>query len=296
MPIAVDFRAKEHEQGAPSLAPPAEQISGGIAYGLPQLLGNRVQMVTGLAVRPSMSDFGGNDPFELGFYGLAPVFQSFEQGSRIHEDSVSDPGLSTRVVVKRSGDYYSRLARQRDFPARSVFKLEEMQERFSLIEAGRKVLDLGCSPGSWSKYCLRLLGPEGQLVGVDLEMTDISQPPGWGYRFLQGDIFSDSIRIALEELGPFDLVLSDMAPRTTGNSLVDAQRSLELADRALEISLGTLNPEGHLVVKVFQGGEEGQLLQRMKTHFRRARGFKPKASRGESRETYFLGFFYAGKS
>jgi 23S rRNA (uridine2552-2'-O)-methyltransferase len=197
--------------------------------------------------------------------------------------------------MKRSADYYSRLAKQKNFPARSVFKLEEMQERFSLLKTGQKVLDLGSAPGSWSKYCLQRLGPKGQLVGVDLEPVSIAQPFGGCYRFLQRDIFSGGILAALGELGPFDVVLSDAAPRTSGSGLVDAQGSLELAERALEIAVDTLNPGGHLVVKVFQGGEEGQLLHRMKSLFRRARAFKPKASRGESRETYFLGLCFGVK-
>lgn len=197
--------------------------------------------------------------------------------------------------MKRSADYYSKLAKQKNFPARSVFKLQEMQERFTLLVAGQKVLELGSAPGSWSKYCLQCLGAKGQLVGVDLEPVGIAQPPGRRYRFLQGDFFSEAILAELEKLGPFDVILSDAAPRTSGSGLIDAQRSLEIAERVLEIAQRALNPGGHLVVKIFQGGEEGQLLQRMKSLFHHARAFKPKASRGESRETYFLGRFFGVK-
>jgi 23S rRNA (uridine2552-2'-O)-methyltransferase len=198
--------------------------------------------------------------------------------------------------MKRNADYYSRLAKQRDFPARSVFKLEEMQERFSLLKPGRKVLDLGSAPGSWSKYCLRLLGPDGRLVGVDLEPVDASLSSDSRYRFVQGDMFSEKILTSLRDLGPFEVILSDAAPRTTGNSIVDAQASLAIAQRVLEIAGTTLKPGGHLVIKVFQGGEEAQLLQRMRCRFRRARAFKPRASRGESREVYFLGLSSSLKS
>jgi 23S rRNA (uridine2552-2'-O)-methyltransferase len=197
--------------------------------------------------------------------------------------------------MKRSADYFSRLAKQKNFPARSVFKLEEMQERFSLLKAGQRVLDIGSAPGSWSKYCLQRLGPRGGLVGVDLEPVDIPPSSGGRYRFLQGDIFSEEILTALVELGPFDVILSDAAPRTSGSGLVDAQRSLEIAGRVVDIAESTLDPGGHLVVKLFQGGEEGTVLNRMKSLFRRARAFKPKASRGESRETYFLGLHFGGQ-
>ncbi len=197
--------------------------------------------------------------------------------------------------MKRSADYYSRLAKQKDFPARSVFKLEEMQERFALLKAGQKVLDIGSAPGSWSKYCLQRLGPRGQLFGVDLEAVSIPQPSEGRYSFLQGDIFSEAVLTAVSEMGPFNVILSDAAPRTSGSGVVDAQRSLEIAERVLEIAERTLEPGGHLVVKVFQGGEEGLLLKRMRALFRRARAFKPKASRNESRETYFLGQLFGVK-
>jgi 23S rRNA (uridine2552-2'-O)-methyltransferase len=252
--------------------------------------------MTGLMMRPTGGDFFGNDPVELDLNRLELVFQSFEQRDRIHFISVSDPELSTSGAMKRSADYYSKLAKQKNFPARSVFKLQEMQERFSLLKAGQKILDLGSAPGSWSKYCLQRLGAKGQLVGVDLEPVEIAQPPGRRYRFLQGDFFSEAILDDLEKLGPFDVILSDAAPRTSGSGLVDAQRSLEIAERVLEIVRRTLRPGGHLVLKIFQGGEEGQLLRRMKSMFRHARAFKPKASRGESRETYFLGQLFGCES
>jgi len=197
--------------------------------------------------------------------------------------------------MKRAADYYSKLARLKEFPARSVFKLEEIQDRFGLLKAGQKVLDLGAAPGSWSQFCLQRLGRKGALVGVDLEPVSFKVPPGPKYRFLQGDIFSSEITSLLRELGPYNLVLSDAAPRTSGSGLVDAQGSLEIARQAVEIAAKTLKPGGALVVKVFQGGEEGQLLRQMKSLFRRVRAFKPEASRNKSRETYFLGLFFEVK-
>jgi 23S rRNA (uridine2552-2'-O)-methyltransferase len=197
--------------------------------------------------------------------------------------------------MKRTEEYYSKLARLKDFPARSVFKLQEIQDRFSLLKTGQKVLDLGSAPGSWSQFCLQRIGSKGSLVGVDLEPVSFKVPPGKRYRFLQGDICSSEIAGTLGELGPYDLVLSDAAPRTTGSDLVDTQGSLEIVQRAIEIATNTLKPGGNLVVKVFQGGEEGQLLRQMRSLFRRARAFKPAASRNKSRETYFLGLYFEVK-
>jgi 23S rRNA (uridine2552-2'-O)-methyltransferase len=197
--------------------------------------------------------------------------------------------------MRRNGDYYSRLARQKDYPARSVFKLQEMQERFAVFKAGQRVLDLGSAPGSWSKYCLERLGPKGLVVGVDLQPPRFQPPSGASYRFLQGDIFSGQTRAALRKLGPFDVILSDAAPSTSGSGLVDAHGSLEIARAVLEIAEELLKPRGNLLVKVFQGGEEGQLLRRMRSLFRRARAFKPQVSRNRSRETYLLGLFFERK-
>jgi 23S rRNA (uridine2552-2'-O)-methyltransferase len=192
-------------------------------------------------------------------------------------------------------EYYSRLARSKGFPARSVFKLQQMQARFRLLRPGSRVLDLGASPGSWSQYCLQQVGAEGVVVGVDLNEPAFEVPRGGRYHFLRGDIFSAETERRLLELGPYDLVLSDAAPLTSGSGLVDARRSLEIASRALQIAVYGLKQGGTLVVKVFQGGEEKQLLSAMGVRFQRARAFKPEASRRESRELYYLGFGCLGK-
>jgi 23S rRNA (uridine2552-2'-O)-methyltransferase len=194
--------------------------------------------------------------------------------------------------MRRQEDHYSRLARQKGFPARSVFKLQEMQERFRLIRPGARILDLGAAPGSWSQFCLRTLAGRGLVVGVDLNEPSLP-PPGPGgaeFRFLRGDLFAAEVEARLAEWGPYDLVLSDAAPHTSGNHLVDSQASLALAGRALELALRLLRPGGGAALKVFQGGEEGELLERLRAGFARARAFKPEASRSESREVYFLGF------
>jgi 23S rRNA (uridine2552-2'-O)-methyltransferase len=190
--------------------------------------------------------------------------------------------------MRRSEDYFSRLAKQKGFPARSVFKLQEMDERFRLIRPGARILDLGASPGSWSRYCLQKLGGRGLVVGVDLNAPSL-QDASAGFRFLQGDLFDEALEGKLSAWGPYDLILSDAAPHTSGTSLVDSQASLKLAERALVLARLCLKAGASMVVKVFQGGEESLLLARMRAVFRRARAFKPGASRSESREVYFLG-------
>ncbi len=168
-----------------------------------------------------------------------------------------------------------------------------MQDRFRLIRPGDRILDLGAAPGSWSRFCLEQLNGRGRVVAIDLNEPSFKPPEGGReaeFRFLQGDLFSAEIERQAAELGPYDLVLSDAAPHTSGSSLVDTQASLELAIRAFELACACLRPGGSLVLKVFQGGEEGTLLARIRGAFARARAIKPRASRTESREVYFLGF------
>ena len=191
--------------------------------------------------------------------------------------------------MRRTEDHFSRRAREQGFPARSVFKLQQMQERFRLIRPGARILDLGAAPGSWSRYCLQTLAGRGLVVAVDLNEPSFQSTPGAEFRFLRGDLFAAEVQARLTEWGPYDLVLSDAAPHTSGSHLVDAQASLELAGRALELALLLLKPGGGTAIKVFQGGEEATLLARLRRGFARARAFKPEASRSESREVYLLG-------
>jgi 23S rRNA (uridine2552-2'-O)-methyltransferase len=193
------------------------------------------------------------------------------------------------VSQRRYEDHYGRLARQKGFPARSVFKLQEMQERFHLLRRGARVLDLGASPGSWSQYCLQQIGERGRLTAVDVKELRMRVDPATEVRFIRADLFDGALEEQLRQGGPYDLVLSDAAPETSGSHLVDTQGSLELARRALHIATANLAAGGNLVVKVFQGGEEKGLLEEMKRAFGRARAYKPAASRSESREVYFLG-------
>jgi 23S rRNA (uridine2552-2'-O)-methyltransferase len=205
------------------------------------------------------------------------------------------------VPIRRNEDHFSRLARQKGFPARSVFKLQEMQDRFRLFRSGARILDLGSAPGSWSQFCLQALDGRGLVVGVDLNEPSFRPPagpaagsptatsPAAEYRFIRGDLLSPEVEARLAEWGPYDLVLSDAAPQTSGSHVVDTQASLEIAARAVQLALLLLKPGGSAAVKVFQGGEEGVLLQKLRAGFQRARAFKPGASRSESREVYLLG-------
>jgi 23S rRNA (uridine2552-2'-O)-methyltransferase len=191
-------------------------------------------------------------------------------------------------------DHYTHRAKQSGYPARSVYKLEEIQKRFHLLKRGQRILDIGAAPGSWSMYSSELVGEEGLVVSVDLKEFSIPDPRG-NIRILEGDAFSDSLRAELAVYAPFEVILSDAAPSTTGNRTVDTARSAGIAEQCILSAKDMLKEGGSLVIKVFQGGEEQQLLKRLKELFRTAKAFKPEASRKESFEVFFVADGFRGR-
>ena len=184
-------------------------------------------------------------------------------------------------------DHYTRRARSEKWLARSVYKLEEIDKKFKLIRHGHRVLDLGCSPGSWSQYCLKKIGPQGHVAGVDFEgPAPLSAP---NFRFIEGDVLELAPKWLAKEIGPRDLVISDMAPRTAGIKVADTSRSLELGNRALEIALIVLKKEGHLLCKVFQGEDQETFKKKFGHYFDQMRFIRPSAVRKKSKEIYLLG-------
>ncbi len=176
------------------------------------------------------------------------------------------------------------------YPARSVFKLEELDRKYGLCLPGRTVLDIGAAPGSWSLYCLRKIKGNGSITAVDLQ--EIDEPElrrGENVHLLQGDITDTAVKAQLAELSPFDLILSDAAPNTTGNKTADCGRSFTLVATIISLSLPFLREGGDLAVKIFQGGGEAELLRLLRPHFTKVKGMKPKASRNNSFETFYIG-------
>jgi 23S rRNA (uridine2552-2'-O)-methyltransferase len=194
----------------------------------------------------------------------------------------------------RKPDYWSLKAQKEGYPARSVYKLKEADEKFGLLKNGPvKVLDLGAAPGSWSLYVLRKTGEAVFLVAADLAPLSRRYDKGLfnagNFFFLQGDITDDANRGVLVTKGPFDLLLSDAAPATTGNRSVDTQRSLTLAETVLSYAETALIKGGNVLVKVFQGGDTAVILKRIRELFTFGKSFKPGACRSESFETYYVG-------
>ena len=187
----------------------------------------------------------------------------------------------------RWDDHYARRAREEKWLARSVYKLQEIDKKFGLIHKGDRLLDLGCHPGSWSQYGIKKVGPRGDVVGIDLNRTDLLSSSN--FRFIQGDVLSLDLDRLLREIGPRDAVISDMAPQTTGVRLTDESRSLSLAKRAAEIALVLLKKKGRFVCKVFEGEDLRHFRTEISAHFRNVRVFRPQAVRKGSREVYLVG-------
>jgi len=230
-------------------------------------------------------------------------------------------------------DYWTVRAKKEGYPARSVYKLEEIVRKFGLLKgfgergpggraaeesssrapigasrnlagalantapgdessehaspSGPAILDVGAAPGSWSLWLLRQLKGSGRLVAVDLQDLGIA-PSDSNFSFLKGNILDEPVRARLRERGPYNLVVSDAAPATTGSRLVDQARSEELVEAVMRLALEVLAPGGALVMKIFQGGEERRLISELRRHFAQARAFKPEACRAESFETYLV--------
>ncbi len=186
----------------------------------------------------------------------------------------------------RHDDAYRR-AKAQGFVARAVFKLQEIDQKYRLLAPGRRVLDLGCWPGSWMQYAAERVGASGLVVGYDLRPCELALP-SWVHPRL-GDVNEIDPAALVAEFGHFDVVLSDMAPHTTGDRLSDQYHSEQLCGRALTIAKGVLRRGGHFTAKVFQGGGFPGLLTEMRQSFSETRAVHAEATRAGSREQYLVG-------
>lgn len=197
---------------------------------------------------------------------------------------------STRWLERQLNDPYVQQAKALGYRSRAAFKLIELDDRFRFLKRGAGVLDLGSAPGGWSQIASDRVGPEGIVLAVDiLEMDNLSDVEFMQLDFTEFEAVG-TIRgvIRASGLDGMDVVLSDMAPATTGHRATDHVRIVSLCHTAFDFALEVLNPDGTFVAKVLQGGAEGGLLTRMKAHFKTVRHAKPKSSRPESAETYVV--------
>lgn len=186
-------------------------------------------------------------------------------------------------------DRFFLKAKKENFAARSVYKLEEINNKYKVFRAQQRVLDLGASPGSWSQYASQKIGPKGRILGVDLSPVTVKLENGI---FIQADlrdlnlsqIFSDH-----QMTEPFDVVMSDMAPKTTGIRLTDQARSYELCELALNVADQFLRPGGIFICKLFHSDDFNTLRDRIKKTYQRFEAIKPESTRKISKEIFLVG-------
>jgi 23S rRNA (uridine2552-2'-O)-methyltransferase len=215
--------------------------------------------------------------------------QAFNNVEKAHGSRKSRTEMG---AAKTWEDHYTRRARKEKWLARSVYKLQEIDRKYRLLFPGARILDLGCHPGSWTQYCLQKTGGGGEVIGIDLQRPDGLSAPN--FRFLEEDVLQLEPEALRESLGPMDVVLSDLAPRTTGVKSSDASRSAELASAASSIAASVLKPGGHFLGKIFESQDVKDLRQDLRRRFAEVKAIRPDAVRKGSRELYLLGLKLRG--
>jgi 23S rRNA (uridine2552-2'-O)-methyltransferase len=194
----------------------------------------------------------------------------------------------------KPNDFYARKAKQENFAARSVYKLEAIDQKFKLLKQGQELLDLGCSPGSWSQYASQKIGSKGKIMGIDLTEMKIALPNAI---FIQGDILTGSVSKWLLEAGfqtQLDGVISDMAPNTTGVKITDQSRSLALCEMAFSVATQHLRKGGYFICKIFDGPDVQQFREGIRPYFGKLSLLKPESTRKESKEFFIIGIDFQG--
>ena len=192
---------------------------------------------------------------------------------------------NTKNPYKRP-DKFTDAAKKAGFPARSVFKLEEIDRRTRIFRKGQRVVDLGAAPGSWAKYVAEKIGEKGKLLAVDRQELRTALP-SW-CRFVMADCFAlDGVHYT--EFGPFDVVLSDMAPNTTGNRFTDQTRSTELFLHALEVAKVHGAPGSSFVGKIFMGEDFPAARGEVRKLYEQERLIRPEGTRQISYEIFVIG-------
>ena len=183
-------------------------------------------------------------------------------------------------------DARSKAAKAQGFPARSVFKLEEIDRRVRLFKGGQKVLDLGAAPGSWSLYASQKVGPGGRVLAMDLQEIRHAFLPN--VKVVVGDALTLE-NAALGEYAPYDVVLSDMAPNTSGSRVRDQAYSFELCMRALDVALALGKPGSHFVAKIFMSNDFQAARKVASERYERSQVIRPEGTRNESSEVFIVG-------
>ncbi len=192
-------------------------------------------------------------------------------------------------------DYYFKKAKSENYVARSVFKLEEIQTRFKVLKKGDQVLDLGAAPGAWSQYTSKIIGPQGRILGIDLQPVALTLRNAV---FLAADFSHVDLAQTLTQtsLKPeFDVILSDMAPKTTGVAVTDQARSLALCELALGAAQRFLKPQGTFISKLFQGEDFEVFRRQLRACFQKVELLRPASTRKASKEIFLIALSFQKK-
>lgn len=186
-------------------------------------------------------------------------------------------------------DHYFNKAKNENFLARSVYKLEEIDEKYKILKSGMQVVDFGYHPGSWIQYTSKVIGDEGLVVGIDIRPLNKAFAAIKNVKVYEKDIFDihDLAQLGVE--GQFDVVLSDMAPNTTGIKSLDQDRSLNLVESVFGLLPKFLRPGGNFVIKVFDSQHAQNFLKDQKNLFKEFHYLKPKSTRSISKEFFVIG-------
>ena len=189
-------------------------------------------------------------------------------------------------------DHYYKKAKEEGFASRAVYKLEQIQSKFRVIKKGDKVIDLGCAPGGWLQKLSEMVGGKGMVAGIDILPIKIKCPNN--VKFVLGDINDEAaLGATFAELGGVaDVVVSDMAPNTSGLAFKDCYLSYELCMMALEVAQKILKENGNFVAKIFQGKELDDFRLELRKYFKKVNTYAPPATREGSKELYLVGIGY----
>jgi 23S rRNA (uridine2552-2'-O)-methyltransferase len=181
-------------------------------------------------------------------------------------------------------DSYSLKAKREGYRARSAYKLKQINNKYHIIKEGDKVLDIGCSPGSWSQVSLEIVKEKGFVLGVDIKK--IKKIKSKNFKFIQEDITKKGTLKKIK--GTFNIVISDISPKTTGIINLDQELSHSLAETCLKIALKKLKPKSNFLCKIFQSNKTPELINKIKQYFKFVKTIKPESSKSKSKEMYIL--------
>jgi len=199
---------------------------------------------------------------------------------------------SSLWLNRQLNDPYVFQSKQDGYRSRAAYKLIELNEKYRLIKPQTKVIDLGAAPGGWSQVVANILKSSGKIAAIDL----LDMPEIQNVNFIQGDFCEPSTHETLKNIlgDKADLILSDMAPNTTGHKATDHLRIMDLCERVFEFAKTALKEGGSVVIKIFQGGAEPEILNSIKKNFEIVKHHKPPASRKDSSEMYLVAIGYKG--